>query len=602
MEYKMDNWDLENPGPDIEPIFNYEIEDVPSMGSSKVIKQAATEQDLASLILNTLRSTIASLNEVDPNSITQFVQRLGASDKVLKRLPKGFYSKYVGIFEILLHEASVSSDNPVSLFHLPVSVEYSAGVKSELGEIRDRVGMLSNNYDPHAEWADLVEIVQRHYTRAKAAELVTALDARSNLTDLMVKFKAIEPPTTKKSVSRAGGVKTAKELITDINAAKVGSQDMRFSSGLPTLDLGYTGQNEVNGFIAPGQFIVVMGPTGTGKSSFANSVTPSFAVDLQNWGLKDALQLVWHTEEESIDKLKGFRFGHEADGTPQEFNYLSDNLVIDGIGTSRTRMAQTLYDLVIVADEKSRKFHRPITDFLPYICQLDYIQSVQESGEDEKTATSRTAEFLLRGVCAWNPEEMAKFSGVDFSTYASMAWPKGMEQHRVAVVAYAQLVKIDDESLLFKKNKRNVQLSDFALLDDKDEPYWDVHEGDLRLFGKNQMRGSGIIAQNAHAIVILHRSVPYNNPSKPNGRGGKSLTDTRARILFDKSRTGSQLAYAPMRFDVQSNGYRAQYFDELAERAILAGKLKNIDKCYTKPGDPILPVRPKLNSLEAFKY
>ena len=177
-----------------------------------------------------------------------------------------------------------------------------------------------------------------------------------------------------------------------------------------------------------------------------------------------------------------------------------------------------------------------------------------------------------------------------------------MEQHRVAVVAYAQLVKIDDESLLFKKNKRNVQLSDFALLDDKDQPYWDVHEGDLRLFGKNQMRGSGIIAQNAHAIVILHRSVPYNNPSKPNGKGGKSLTDTRARILFDKSRTGSQLAYAPMRFDVQSNGYRAQYFDELAERAILAGKLKNIDKCYTKPGDPILPVRPKLNSLEAYKY
>jgi hypothetical protein len=316
-----------------------------------------------------------------------------------------------------------------------------------------------------------------------------------------------------------------------------------------------------------------------------------------NWGLDEAYQVVFHTEEESIDKLRGFRMDAN-----QRFHHLADNVVIDAIGTSRKRMAETLYDLVIQADEWSRHTKRPIIEKLPYIVQVDYLQSIQEAGEDQTLATAITAEFLLRGVVAWNPDEMAKFSGVNFREYAGMAWPSGMEQHRVAVVAYAQLVKISDETLYYKAGKRGVQLSDFALLDDRDEPMWDVREGDLRLFGKNQMRGSGIISQNAHAILILHRSVPYSNPARKHP-DGLHLVDTRARILFDKSRSGSQLSYAPMRFDVQSNGFRAQFFDELAERAIEVGKLTSFDQVnYTSVGDPILPQRPRHDPLDAFRY
>jgi hypothetical protein len=73
--------------------------------------------------------------------------------------------------------------------------------------------------------------------------------------------------------------------------------------------------------------------------------------------------------------------------------------------------------------------------------------------------------------------------------------------------------------------------------------------------------------------------------------------------MFEKSRAGSQLPYAPMRFDIQSNGFRAQYFDELAERAIAEGRLTNYDtSCRTEPGDPILPRRPKLSPLEGYRY
>lgn len=581
MEYIMENFQTRNKS---------KTEDFPKETSPVDIK-------LLELVIVTLRKTIASLHESDPDSIMQYVQRIISSEKVLKLLPKSFQKNYDGIFEILTHETSVSSGTPIDLFNLPVVTLYNEQVKAELKEIQAYINKLGGMFDPHAQWADLVEIVQRNFTKNKANELVVALDKNANLEDLMKKFKEIEPPTAKKSVSRKDRIKTADQLITDLNIANAGKSALRFSSGLPTLDRGYTNQYETMGFISPGQFIVVMGPTGTGKTSFTNTVTPSFGIDLKNWGLKDALQVLWHTEEESIDKLKGFRMDQKM-----KYHHLANNLIIDAIGTSRKRMAETLYDLVIDADEKARKLHRPITDFLPYICQLDYLQSIAEPGEDEKTATARTAEFLLRGVCAWDPEEMNKFSGVDFRTYAGMAWPKGMEHHRIAVVAYAQLVKVDDESLYYKSGKRNIQVSDFAILDEKDQPLWDLREGDLRLFGKNQMRGSGIIAQNAHAIVILHRSVPYNNPSKKDDKGKSHLSDTRARILFDKARTGSTMAYAPMRFDVQSTQLRAQYYDELAERAIQAGILKNFDPTYQESGDPILPIRESVNPLEEYRY
>lgn len=534
-----------------------------------------------------LRRVLSSLDGSDPVSAQQLIHRIQSSERVLKVLPEDRRHVVLAVLEVLAHEASVLSNGRLDLGNLPVLEEYEAEVSDEVALIAAEAGVSSPS-DPHAEWQDLVESVQRAHTRWAALDLATGIEKKLPVFDLMDRFRRVEPPTAVKSVRRERGAKTAREVAEQVRVASAGRAPYRFSSGLPTLDIGYTGADEAKGFIAPGQFNVVMGPTGTGKSSFANSVVPAINLDLKHWGLENALQVVFHTEEESIDKLKGFRMD-----IGQKYHHLAENLIVDACGTSRRRLAETLYDLVIRADNLARSTKRPITEFLPYVVQLDYIQSIQEpEDKDPATASAITAEFLLRGVCAWNPEEMAKFSGVDFREYAGAAWPSGMEDHRVAVIAYAQLVKVDDSTLYYQPNRRGVQVSDFALLNEKDEPMWDVREGDLRLFGKNQMRGSGIIAQNAHAIVILHRSVPYNNPARKDEDGGLHLTDTRARILFDKSRSGSRMAYAPMRFDVQSTGFRAQYFDELAERAIAQGKLTDVHPSFTEPGDPILPNRP----------
>src|SRR5690606_27381921 len=114
----------------------------------------------------------------------------------------------------------------------------------------------------------------------------------------------------------------------------------------------------------------------------------------------------------------------------------------------------------------------------PYVLMLDYIQSIKDQGEKEADAVATTADLLMRGVVAWDPDEMAKFSGVDLRSYAGMAWPDGMEHHRVAVIVYAQLNKQYGSTQFYKKGARGVSLTDFTLeFEGSGEPGWVDAEG-----------------------------------------------------------------------------------------------------------------------------
>lgn len=548
-------------------------------------------------IVTTLRAVLSTTHEKTTDSVQALIERIMASTKVLKCLSEKDTETYEGVFEVLIHECGVTENGRINLNNLPVAVEYSTRTRVELSIIAGEAGM--HNGDPYALWEATVEGVQRFTARVAASGFITAIDNKASVAKLMAAYKELEPPTTQKSLTRRQAAKTAKEISIEHKAALAGRTQIRFSSGLPTLDKGYTATGQVPGLVAPGELIMVMGPTGTGKSSFSYAITPAMTQDLHNYGFPDAKHVLFHTEEESIDKIDACRM---LPG--QSYAHLAEMVVVDAIGTSRQRIAMTLYDLVIEADQRARETKRPITDFLPYIVQLDYLQSIVEQGEDEKTATANTSELLLRGVCAWNPDEIAKFSGVDFREYAGMAWPEGQERHRVAVLAYAQLVKIDGDSERFRAGKS--KLSDFAFFDKDDNPCWDVKEGDLRLFTKGQMRGSGVVANNAHAIIILHRSVPSPNSvdkSKTEANGVEHLEDIRARILFDKARAGTKIPYAPLSFDRQVDGPKAQYFDDLAEKAIEMGNLKKYDKrFYTGRGSMILPVRPTIDPFDALRY
>ena len=90
---------------------------------------------------------------------------------------------------------------------------------------------------------------------------------------------------------------------------------------------------------------------------------------------------------------------------------------------------------------------------------------------------------------------------------------------------------------------------------------------------KNDIRGHAAMANNSALILLLHRSRPWNNPAGPIGPDGRQhLTDTRARILLDKVRHGANLQFAPLAFDLQPEGKKAQYFDPAAEKLVEAGR------------------------------
>lgn len=574
--------------------------------------EPSTRPTAGAEVVTTLRQVIAAQHGRTLAEALDMLDQIQASTRVMEELNDDQRATYAGVIDCLGGELANTASGSADLTFLPTLRLYDEYVRTEMAAIVATLGDPATEH-PSNIWFALRETVQRRHARRRAASYVEAIDGKVPVESAMASYKAVveEPPTTKRAITKARAVRTARQMLAETKAAAAGRPKIRFSSGFRTLDVAFTNKGEPMGFITPGEQSLVAGPTGTGKSSLSYAVIPGLAQDLIHWGLVDAKLVFFHTEEESSDKAYACGL---AEG--QRNHHLADNIIVDACGTSRTRLAETLYDLVIEAKRRRDATGRPIEQFLPHIVVLDYLQSITEQGENEVVATATTSEFLLRGVQAWNHEEMSKFSGVDFRTYAGMAWPEGMEHHRVAVLAFAQLVKQDDKSLFYKPGKRDCQLSDFTLEDDSATPAWadptgagwgwQVHEGDMRLLKQNAIRGSGVILQNATTIVLLHRSKPYNNPASkvPDAEGRRHLEDTRARLILDKTRTGSQLKFVPMSFDLQPNGFRAQYYDVFAEEAIVQGRIteRSLHSSWTRPGDPILPVRPNGRPLAGFRY
>lgn len=504
----------------------------------------------------------------------------------------------VGVCEILTWEARNIAVGTLDLSALPCSAMYSDDVQGFIAHAHRvaTAGQLPAN--PAAVWLAVVEEVARAKSRRSAVALVRSIDAGSTIEEVVSRFRAIEAPTARKGVVRRRGVRTAAQVAEDEARIQATSAKMRFSSGYRTLDLWVTNPSadEPLGFIAPGEGVVVAAGTGQGKSSFSYGLVPALAQDLHNWGFPDAKVYFAHTEEASSDKVKAMRLG-----PGQRFHHLANQVAVADVGSSREAFVMGLYDLVIDAYEQHRATGRPILDFVPHIVVLDYVQALSgEKDKNEVEATRITAELLLRGVQAWNPEELAKFGGVEFSTYAGMAWPKGMQDHKVATVAFAQLVKAAGEKGPYRPNARGAQLSDYVTLDANGGPLWEVREGDQPVLGKDAIRGSGVILQNATFIIFLHRSNIH--AGKTVGAGGRvHLTDTRARLIIDKMRNGALGPVVPMSFDSQVSGFRGQYFDPAAEAALAQGRF-SVDEAFKDSGDPLLPARPAPRPLGAWRY
>jgi hypothetical protein len=154
---------------------------------------------------------------------------------------------------------------------------------------------------------------------------------------------------------------------------------------------------------------------------------------------------------------------------------------------------------------------------------------------------------------------------------------------------------------------RRINPADFVLESSEGKHSWRLRAGDLRLLTKNAIRGSGALANNAACIILLHRSRPVNNPGGVFDEDGiEHLTDTRARVILDKTRHGSKSPYVELKFDLDRDGRKAQYYDQAADymRLTFDAEFERMvaDWEWEKPGDPHLPVRPERAALAGFRY
>ena len=557
-----------------------------------------------------LRHALAACHMRPASELTGLIAQIKASPSILKSLTSAMRDIYAGIFEALVFEtANLTSSSEIDFSDIAAITNQTTYCAEELRLIHQLSVDAKASKNPASRVAALAEKLQALDSKESLRDVIDAIDTSATADVKMRAFEKIVVPTTQVAVIREGGVQTALDIANNPNI----STAQRFSSGYYTLDCAFTADDEPLGFIALGEQTVFAGATGTGKSSAQYALTRNVTLDQVNQGYPDAPVLLFHTEEESRVKAQAMGL---LPG--QRFHSLADKIVIENIGSSRSLMTKKIYDLVVNAMMRSQQESRPITDLLPRVGFLDYIQALIEPGEDMNTSNIAAASLILRGFQEFNHEEMAKFSGVDFRTYTGMAWPSGIEDHRMAWVVFVQLKKESGEASLFYRAKGRASISDFTMEDDSETPTWtdpqgntwawEVQENDYRVFRQGDIYGSSVLLNNATNIVLLHRSRPRSNKSSISEKDGKAhLQDTRARMIPDKARNGIKMTYVPMAFDVQpplgggKEGFRAQYYDYLGEIAIARGLIVP-HEAYQVSGDPILPMRPAPSPLAGVKY
>jgi hypothetical protein len=584
---------------DFVPDEDYPWDDDQSAQPEPILQPVTSEE-----VRKVLQQALASCHLRPSSEMAGLVAQIKAAPKILSTLSEPLRQVYNALFEALRFEAATLTPTAELDFEdVAAIVNHTPAAAAELATIAKIATDRRAVKNPTGHIAALTERLQALSSRASMKTVIKAIDAQATAEAKMKAFKEIVAPSTQVAVVRETGLRTAYDLDAESDPNPL----MRISSGYATLDLALTGPGGSLGYIGLGEETIFAGPTGTGKTSLQGALTRNGAQDIINQGFPDSPVLMFHTEEESADRAANMELR-----SGQRYHYLAKNIVVEGINSSRRRMVEIVYDAVVVAIKRSQEESRPITDFLPRLGFLDYIQALAEPNEESNTAHMHTAGLVKNGLQAFNPEEIHKFSGLDFRTYTGMAWPSGIEDHRMAMVVFAQLKKSEDSAMFYKKRSRSHSLSDFTMEDPSENPgwrdedgngwAWEVKENDYALFRKNQISGASDMMNNATTIIVLHRSRPVYNPAIIAPDGSRHLTDLRARLIPDKSRNGQEMAYVPMHFDLQpAPGKKAQYYDPHAEAAIESGELL-VHESYRVSGDPILPRRPKASPFAGVRY
>jgi hypothetical protein len=551
-------------------------------------------------VLTTLRRIIAVHHGRDARDLLALLDNISAAKRVMEQLDETRQRAYDGLLEALGH-AATNSEGVVDLHDIPAITEfgvYADEVVDELGAVQAHIGSHEAGFDPIRTWFSLVEAVQRAAARDSYRAGIEAIDRKATAKELVVVHKALEYPTAQAATSvGADQPLMAGEWSQAIKRARAGSPLLRISSGYRTLDIASTAPGEALGFLTCGELAIKAAGTGQGKSSDASIAVPAAAQDLVNWGRPDGKVLLVHTEEEIEVKLKQMQLE-----PGMRNHHLIRNIGIRKVGTRLQNVATAVYDAVVYAMQQARG--GDLSPYLPYVLYVDYVQALKvDPAQREADAVAQAANFLLYGVAAWDFEEMALYSGLHFREYTGMAVPEGMEDHRVAVISYAQLIKQSGERQWYRPGHRATPEGDFVIEGPDGNPGWEILPGDLRIPTQDEVRGGGQLLQHAANLIFLHRSRPNASIVRPKDGSAPYLTDTRARFVLSKTRNGTDMPYVPMTFSSNPNEgvNKGQYFDTLAEMAIERGMFVP-DTSWRQTGDFIVPVRSVSSPFSGVRY
>lgn len=518
------------------------------------------------------------------------------TDRVLvDLLDEDTQRRYLRLTSGLIGETTIlHEDTSLDLFDI------SAGFARDAWEDLKRIRTLPAEQapkDPHKFLTAEIDVAQMQRAHDSAKVFADACLRREPTEALIELHRSIESPTRQQSVLNADFVRSGTDWITSYNASNSASSKLRLSSGLPSVDLACTEESKTPGVLAEpkgtfgcGEFWVFPAGTGNGKSAFARPLATSMALDLINWGLTDAKVLLAFVEESAKIILRASRTDEGA-----RYNHVSDNLMLANIGASRVRLTQAVYKCVMDAEDQAMSSGRPITHFLPWVIMLDYIGGPKANGESDAAAIETNADLLLRGFAAWNEADMELFSGLSYSQYSGRKWPEGMDDFQPAVICFAQLLGKVNKPQKYTDGKDDV--TKFTVENADGSLGWAVRAGDLFVPEQSDVRGSSVLMNHATGVVFLHRSRPHGNqPVLDPVTGKKRLSDTRARLIFGKTRNAVSKPFADMEFDSNPEGSRGMFYDRRAIEAMKRGFLTDVDTdVWTQDGDPMLPLRAKVS-------
>jgi len=552
-------------------------------------------------------AAMAACDRLPANQIAALIAQVRVSANALDELDDDHRRRLVSVLELIEFEISVASPESTVALAECVGLEFASAQTVKDVDTILAIAAPDRPENPMGSWVALCNEVQSRRTRRQIDVLATSIDAHAPIAEQLDIYDRLEPPATRVAVIREEGIRTVDKLLEELEEAGATTVPYRLSSGFPTLDASQTGEHDELGIIAPGENLLVLGPTGTGKSSLEYALHRGTTLSLIQ-AYPDALSILAHTEEESRVKAQAIGLCRG-----QRWHFLAKNVIIENIGSSRRRLAELFYETVAHAVRRAQETGRHPVEFVVHKMHIDYLQAIAEQGETEQTSVITTSEMILRGFQACNPAEIEKYSGVNFTRYTGMKWPDELEHHRVAVISYGQLRKSgSDATVFYDPNNKKHSLNQFALEDTSDDPAWtdasgnkwcwEVQPGDFRLFTKDDIYGSSKPLQNATSVLLLHRSRPQKNPiAYRDEHGHPHLTDTRARLILDKARNGQSALYVPMAFDVMPEGFRAQYYDVIGE-SLVNEKLIEVEEHFSITGDPMIPKRPKRSPFADLRY